>query len=127
MINSINFAKRLKIIMEYYNLSAAAFSEKIGVQRSSISHLLSGRNKPSLEFVMKVISEFDEVELYWLLNGKGTFPKSQVTPTLSNYENTTTENQNVDKEFISKEIISNKIIERIVIFYKDGTFKEYLR
>ena len=57
--------------MDYYNESASSFAEKIGVQRSSISHILSGRNKPSLDFVLKVLSSFPEVELYWLLNGKG--------------------------------------------------------
>ncbi|MEN8125147.1 MAG: helix-turn-helix transcriptional regulator [Bacteroidota bacterium] len=127
MINSHDFAKRLKIIMEYYNLSAAAFAEKIGVQRSSISHLLSGRNKPSLDFVMKIIREFDDVELYWLLNGKGTFPKSKTTPTLSYHEKNVSNNQEAEKKIISHTTNSNKTIERIVIFYKDGTFKEYLK
>ena len=74
MINNLDFADRLKNIMDYYHLSAASFADKIKVQRSSISHLLSGRNKPSLDFVLKVVKEFDSVDLYWLLNGKGTFP-----------------------------------------------------
>ena len=47
------------------------------MQRSSLSHLLSGRNKPSLDFILKIIEEFPEVDLYWILNGKGTFPKSE--------------------------------------------------
>ncbi len=127
MINGLDFAKRLKVIMEYYNLSAAAFAEKIGVQRSSISHLLSGRNKPSLEFVMKIIREFDEVELYWLLNGKGDFPKSQTTPTLSNHEDLIIKSKKVEKETITSSVNTDKTIERIVMFYKDGTFKEYIR
>ncbi len=127
MINSLNFAKRIKIVMDYYNLTAAAFAEKINVQRSSISHLLSGRNKPSLEFVMKVIHEFDEVELYWLLNGKGDFPKTQTTPTLSNHEIKTSNDLGVIEENIIANKIPDKTIERIVIFYKDNTFKEYTK
>ena len=75
MINNMDFANRLNKVMDYYQLSAAAFADKINVQRSSISHLLSGRNKPSLDFVLKLLDEFKEVELYWLLNGKGNFPK----------------------------------------------------
>ncbi|WP_370098658.1 helix-turn-helix domain-containing protein, partial [Xanthomarina gelatinilytica] len=71
MINNEEFSKRLQKVMDYYNESASSFAEKIGVQRSSISHILSGRNKPSLDFVLKVLSSFPEVELYWLLNGKG--------------------------------------------------------
>ena len=74
MINNEAFAKRLQKVIEFYGETASSFAEKIGVQRSSISHILSGRNKPSLEFVLKVLSSFPEVELYWLLNGKGHFP-----------------------------------------------------
>ena len=77
MINNSKFADRLKKVMEYYQLSAAAFADEIDVQRSSISHLLSGRNKPSLDFVLKVLSKFNAVDLYWLMNGKGTFPKKE--------------------------------------------------
>ena len=74
MINTEDFIKRLQKVIDYYGESASSFAEKIGVQRSSISHILSGRNKPSLEFVLKILSSFPEVELYWLLNGKGDFP-----------------------------------------------------
>ena len=69
MVNSTDFAKRLEKILDYYGLSATVFSEKIDFNRSTISHLISGRNKPSLEFVMKVVHTFEEVNLYWLLNG----------------------------------------------------------
>ena len=70
MVNSADFTKRLEKILSYYGLTATAFSEEINFNRSTISHLLSGRNKPSLEFVMKVVKHFPEVELYWFLNGK---------------------------------------------------------
>ncbi|MEZ4796611.1 MAG: helix-turn-helix transcriptional regulator [Flavobacteriaceae bacterium] len=120
MINQENFAKRLKKVMLYYNETAASFSEKIGVQRSSISHILSGRNKPSLEFIMKILSSYDEVDLYWLLNGKGNFPK---TENITNSPKEITEEQNQIKT-ISKTYPS-KDIERIVIFYKDGSFKNF--
>lgn len=121
MINSEAFTKRLQKVIEYYGESASSFAEKIGVQRSSISHILSGRNKPSLEFVLKVLSTFPEVELYWLLNGKGTFPKFAVsektphTPTASN----------ISKEIVEAKTSSNKKIERIVIFYSDGSFENF--
>ncbi|MBD3723928.1 MAG: helix-turn-helix transcriptional regulator [Flavobacteriaceae bacterium] len=85
MINTDDFIKRLETIFEFYGLSASAFADKIGVQRSSLSHLLSGRNKPSLDFILKVDEVFEEVDLYWLLNGIGTFPKSDLR--ISNLEN----------------------------------------
>jgi len=77
MVNTDDFIKRLEIILDYYNLSASLFADKMGVQRSGLSHLMSGRNKPSLDFVMKIIENFPDVDFYWLLNGDGTFPKSE--------------------------------------------------
>lgn len=77
MINTDDFVKRLETIFDYYGLTASSFADKINVQRSSISHLLSGRNKPSLDFILKVIESFPDVELLWLLNGKGNFPKGE--------------------------------------------------
>lgn len=127
MVNIEEFAIRLKLIMDYYEISAALLAEKIEVQRSSISHILSGRNKPSLDFVLKILKTFPEVELYWLLNGVGKFPKQAKNiveaPTLFS----TSKQGEVIKE-VSKPIINNEInnaIERIVIFYNDGTFKNY--
>ena len=118
MINNLDFAHRLNMVMDYYQLSAAAFADKINVQRSSISHLLSGRNKPSLDFVLKVLEEFKDVELYWLLNGKGSFPKKEdtdtTTPLISDSAQILTQNS------------TSKEIDRIIIFYNDGTFKNYV-
>ncbi|OJX55469.1 MAG: transcriptional regulator [Flavobacterium sp. 38-13] len=126
MVNTEDFIKRLEKILDYYNLTASSFADKIGVQRSSISHLLSGRNKPSLDFILKILDVFPEIDLYWILNGKGSFPKNNeeyniaYPPTLSN----TDEKQPVN--FKKEEtIIKNDTIERIVIFYKNGAFKEY--
>ncbi|MCD6543677.1 MAG: helix-turn-helix transcriptional regulator [Flavobacteriaceae bacterium] len=124
MINSTEFANRLKKVMDHYQLSPSAFADKIQVQRSSISHLLSGRNKPSLDFVLKVIKEFDEIELYWLLNGKGVFPSTSTTPILTNIESP---DKNIDKQLeVIKSSKNEKTIERIVMFYTDGTFKEFI-
>ncbi|NOR28490.1 MAG: helix-turn-helix domain-containing protein [Lutibacter sp.] len=127
MVNIEGFSKRLVIIMNYYDLSAASLAEKINVQRSSISHLLSGRNKPSLDFVLKILKAFPEVELYWLLNGSGEFPKKEKqleqTPTLFSIKEQNSTNENTSK--IIEKSAQEGEIERIVIFYKDGTFKNY--
>lgn len=77
MVNTDDFIKRLETIFDYYTLTASSFADKIGVQRSSLSHLLSGRNKPSLDFILKVTEVFPEIDLYWILNGKGSFPKNE--------------------------------------------------
>ncbi|MCB0446946.1 MAG: helix-turn-helix transcriptional regulator [Gelidibacter sp.] len=125
MINSDDFTKRLQKVIDFYGETASSFAEKVGVQRSSISHILSGRNKPSLDFVLKVLASFPEVELYWLLNGKGHFPSAPSSEG-SKTENIEIQNKN-QKDIISKmnTSSSDKTIERIVIFYNDGTFKNF--
>lgn len=140
MINNEKFLERLQKVIQYYELTSSAFADKIGVQRSSISHLLSGRNKPSLDFILKILKEFPEVELYWLLNGKGSFPKNESELSVVETINQKSEKQatlpfntpsNI-KESDIQSIETNKPfanesegIERIVVFYKNGTFKNY--
>ena len=119
MIDTTEFNTRLKKILDYYGLSASAFAEIITVQRSSISHILSGRNKPSLEFITKVLNAFPDIDLLWLLSGVGEFPKTTAPP------------PDVEPTRIASNPITTDIstddtsIERIVIFYRDGSFKNY--
>lgn len=65
MVNRINLILRAK------NITARQFAEEIGIQPSGMSHILSGRNNPSLEFVTKVIRRYPEIDANWLLLGKG--------------------------------------------------------
>ncbi len=123
MINNDDFAKRLQKVIDYYAETASSFSEKIGVQRSSISHILSGRNKPSLDFVLKILAVFPEVELYWLLNGKGKFPSQPHKETVEIKRDPIAKERTVHV----KTETEDKAIDKIVIFYKDGTFKEFLK
>ena len=143
MINTEEFIKRIEILLDYYSLSASVFADKIGVQRSALSHLLSGRNKPSLDFIMKVNENFPEVDLYWLLNGIGDFPKnegaSKNSPPSSPAINVKTESKSSLDLFTEKESVQSKNqdvvnmvsstqetdIEKIVVFFTDGTFKSY--
>ena len=120
MVNNSKFAVRLKKVLDYYHISAANFADEINVQRSSISHLLSGRNRPSLDFVLKVLEKYDAVDLYWLMNGKGSFPKKQVGPTP--VPSSTTKIPTLKQ---ASESFPEKEIESIVVFYKDGSFKNY--
>ena len=133
MVNSSEFGNRLQKILDFYNISATELSNQINFNRSTISHLLSGRNKPSLDFVMKVLQKFPEVELYWLLNGKGSFPAVKSTPnsilTLSKNKPPTKKEDHLTKEDDFPEVISSSLndadIDRIVVFFKNGTFKSY--
>jgi transcriptional regulator with XRE-family HTH domain len=118
MLDTATFIKRLELLMDHHELSAAAFADRIEVQRSSISHLLKGRNKPSLEFVMKINKAFSEIDLQWLLYGKGNFPNSFT-------EKNASEKVNHSKVPTST-TIQEKAVERIIIFFTDGTFKNYM-
>ncbi|WP_291871103.1 helix-turn-helix transcriptional regulator [Maribacter sp.] len=120
MVNTDDIIKRLTQILKHYSLSASAFADKISVQRSSISHLLSGRNKPSLDFVLRVISVFPEVNLYWFLKGEGTFPLEENSAKLE----APTPAKNTPKEKVFN-VLEAKKTEKIVIFYTDGSFKSY--
>ncbi|MGY6647665.1 helix-turn-helix domain-containing protein [Wenyingzhuangia sp. IMCC45574] len=150
MLNQNEFIDRLHKVFEYYNLSAATFAEEIKVQRSSISHILSGRNKPSLEFILKMVNTYDAITLDWLVNGEGSFPKElnnkeETTSPLpketidqpnlfsDNLKETVKENDKTEEftKIVSEVALQKKTtpsaIERIVIFYENGTFKEYIK
>ena len=66
---------RIKQVMEHYEETPAGFAEKIGVNRSNLTHVFSGRNQPSLEFAKKVLVAFPEVSTEWLIMGVGKMIK----------------------------------------------------
>ena len=107
---------RFKYLMKLNNLSASAFAEKVGVQPSSISHVLSGRNKPSLEFVQKVLAQFPNVSADWLLTGNTKIKEINIA---SPREETTKHTPTPQD--------SEKRIKKIVIFYTDNTFEEVIK
>lgn len=63
---------RIILVLKTQNLTSSQFADEIGVQRSSISHILSGRNNPSLEFVTKILKRFPDINSEWILFGKGS-------------------------------------------------------
>ena len=125
MVNSEAFVERLESVMGYYGLSASGFADKIGVQRSSISHLLSGRNKPSLDFVMKVVRNFPEVNLYWILNGKGEFPPEKKSGEIKGPPPPVPKKTPELAEKAAATSNEGKSIDRVIIFYSDGSFEAY--
>lgn len=68
---------RIHAIIKHSGLSASDFANAIGVTKASISHILTGRNNPSLDFVQRVLSRFQDINADWLISGKGTMIKSQ--------------------------------------------------
>lgn len=138
MVNSEIKDRILKLLTEE-NLSSSKFAEILNVQRSSISHILSGRNKPSLDFIQKVLKNFPTLNPDWLIIGKGEMYK-QTTQASINFEENKQENtQKVEKtekitektvnssnpvQFVNNTIQPQKSIERIMVFFDDGTFEE---
>lgn len=133
------------------NKSSIRFAEEIGVQPSGISHILSGRNNPSLDFVLKMLGRYKYLSTDWLLFGKGSMYKdggamqSLFDQTLFDQESGSEEkheetaqinesNDNLstkssvsgsDLEIGKDKTVGSKV-ERIVWFYSDGGFTEYL-
>lgn len=109
-----NFVERLQKILKDNNLTASQFAKKINVQRSSVSHILGMRNKPSLDFIIKISNNFEDISLDWLINGDLKKNIKEV----NNSNNLNKSSPTLIKNINSKE----KKIEKIIYFYSDNTF-----
>ncbi len=126
--------ERIQLILKSLNLSPTRLADEIDVQRSGVSHILSGRNKPSLDFVMKILSTYPEINSDWLMFGKGKmFNVSSKKESLPEEEK---EKPKIESEKVNKqsyEVSSespapyDRKIEKIVVFYSDNTFMEFLQ
>ncbi len=140
---------RIIKIITSEGISPSKFGDKIGVTRSSISHILSGRNKPSLDVITKILINFKNINPEWLILGKEPMYKTTFQHTL--FENTDIINKkNVEKSIKEPEKLNNENVkklnitdepqtnlspkpeyntahkvEKIVTFYTDKTFEEY--
>ena len=108
--------ERLKKIMEDNALSSSQMADRIGVQRSAISHILSGRNKPSLDFILKVLESFSDVSSEWLLRGQNVQVSNlENQPKIDGEKSVENQGQNT----------SQKTVEKVLILYTDKTVEEY--
>lgn len=107
---------RFKYLMKLNNLTASAFADEIGVQRSSMSHILSGRNKPSLELIQKVLTRFPKVSADWLIAGVTNTEKMEIK---------TEDTPQPQKSTTPTPTLNDKAIKKIVVFYHDNTFEEF--
>lgn len=71
--------QRIRRVLEDSGLTAAEFAERVHVQRSSISHILSGRNKPSLDFITKLYHAFPDIDVAYLITGDKSKRKPAIT------------------------------------------------
>lgn len=134
-------------IMTYLGITATRFADEIGVQRSSISHILSGRNKPSYDFILRIIEKYPSINPTWLLTGKGTMlldkdenekaekkaaiQSSIILPSDTNESSGKTnrpENNQSGNIDISKQraMITNvNNVDCVLLLFTDGTFIQY--
>jgi transcriptional regulator with XRE-family HTH domain len=134
--------ERISRVIKSRKISASQFADDIGVQRSSVSHVLSGRNKPSLDFVTKILSAYADINPGWLLTGSGQMyigedsnsarvreeekvegDTSQLSLNVGRDEEKPVYGQK--KTGISKTVAGSSGLERIVILYKDGSYEEF--
>lgn len=122
------------------DISSAKFADEIGVQRSSVSHILSGRNNPSFDFIQKILRRFELLNAEWLILGRGEMFKPRQKSIIFDAEiegkekpvNDMTSSAKIgipvdfnDKSALVSEEELKKTAEKVVIFYTDKTFKEY--
>lgn len=81
---------RIKLIMDKENMIAGTFADSIGVQQSTLSHVINGRNRPSLDVVMKVHQKYTYVNLEWLLYGNGEMMNEHISSSEGPISSTTT-------------------------------------
>ncbi len=131
---------RIQLILKTKNISPTRFADTIQVQRSGISHILSGRNKPSLDFVIKILSSYPEINSDWLLFGKGEMfqdPKTEkrlegIFPEPEKSKTVQVAKEEERAEYKTKTSPSKEKttkgkngIEKIIVFYSDNSFQEY--
>ena len=146
--------KRLQQFLAAENISQSQFADSIGVARASISHILAGRNKPGFDFIERMARQYPELNLEWLITGRGRMYNSQksapeaplgpITPLPNPAAETLFEptekqaetasynpfsvpdgfNDHLDNR--SQQIIHQRTISKIIVFYSDGSFQEIL-
>lgn len=117
---------RLRMIMDSHKLNAGSFADKIGVQRSNVSHVLSGRNKPSFDFVEKLLLAFPRVSAEWLFTGKQSKKEVDDVLVLGSDSVSSREKSLVDKSPEEEIKPREKKIVKTLVFYADFTFDEFL-
>ena len=151
-IKQMDIKDRIKMLMEKENMTSGAFAESIGIQQSTLSHILNGRNKPSLDVIMKVHQKYSSIDLEWLLYGNGNLnEQSQKSisvdflPSLFDENAINTSNVSAEREYRkemplrepdynTKEPVKQEVkyIERpprkiteIRIFFDDNTYETF--
>lgn len=131
---------KLRILMQSENLTASKLAEILEIKPAAISHILSGRNKPSFDLLCKMVNRFPHINPYWLLgdatemrNAEAPIPRmeSQVVASGTLFDSSELQNaksENSDTSKLSDNVpistLGRTDIEKIIIVYRDRTFEE---
>ncbi len=117
-MNKKNILNRIKKIITDNNLSNSEFAEKIGIPKSSVTHLLSERNKPSLDVIIKISETFDDISTDYLIFGYESDKELTSEPLNNLFDD-------LDKE-TSKDSVkdSNNTIKSIILIYENNKFEQ---
>lgn len=113
---------RLKMIMKTQRLTASSFADKVGVQRSGVSHIMSGRNKPSLDFIQKTLEAFPRVNGDWLVTGRQLKGASKEEELMEELNQESNEDTIVTTSNDTKVNNKQRQVEKVILFYNDGTY-----
>jgi len=137
---------RIRQLMDFKNLSASQFADEVEIPRAVVSHILSGRNKPSLDVMLKIIQTHPDINMNWLFLGEGAMLKALATqaklpdapqkpaPVPADTKSDVPEDaaraeKNQDKRIGQPPALPalepQKVVEQIIIFYTDKTFSIY--
>lgn len=144
---------RIKQIMEMEHLTPTRFADRLQINRAIISHILNGRNNPSLDVVTKILGEMNYINPEWLLNGTGSIYKEGVDsdaikkePDLFHQSEPDTvpiphiaekgkemafkevpgHVKDVDPKYVESSVVHDKKITQIIIYYSDHTFETFI-
>ena len=136
-----NIGDRLKEWMDSKELNASHFAKQLQIQRSALSHIFSGRNKPSVDVLLKIKSAYPEINLDWLITGEIAIQKSTENSNIieddvdidaNNVTDVNSLHVSIDNQEIKKVVqiekksnSKNRILIRIIELYSDGTFKHF--
>ena len=137
---------RLKQFLAAENITQAQFADNINVVRASVSHVLSGRNNPSFDFIKAMMSKYPRLNIDWLMFGKGKmykdsvhidddllFPIIEPEPEVRVPEivavDTVTPSEETSNEIdtsidIIQSVVKQRKVSKIIILFDDGTFQE---
>lgn len=146
--------EKLEFIRQKEQMNASELAKKLGVEASAISHIKSGRNKPSFDFVVKILAAFPHINPDWLLLDRGPYSRAEVSDVMSSVnvaadvvredklspagevslfdaEENIVSSQGVQSTQNCEEFNfplpqrSGKIVERIIVLYSDKSFESY--